>query len=565
VSDDAGATWLALSNGLPSNASINALSISAADASVIYALAYDGSSTSLYRSSDAGSTWTITGLRGITTTDPRVAAAPTDASVVYAAVGGTGVLRSSDGGGTWSPAGTGTAAVTAFKAIAVSPDLSQTAYAASSSGLLRTSDGGSDWTLVTGGLPSGANAFFWSVSFGADHTQVWSGVGDHDRFGLGAGGVWRSSDGGASWSPSTTGFPSDSSISAVAADPATTGSVWAAASNPAAFAPVFVSADGGLTWQRRGDGTMPPMTAIAVSAHAHHVYAAAEDGSVYVSGDDGTTWSRAVTDPTMQIQAVTVDPTNDAVAYAGGSTATAVPSVATATIFRTSDGGASWHSVSSGLPPVVYVTSVAVDPSAPSTLYAGTRGGSGAGLYKSTDSGATWAPSDGGLGNVNVASIAIDPATPSTLYIGLAGPGASVVTGVYKSTDGGATWAASYTGNGIVSVALDPADPSNLYASTGNGAGTLTVVASHDGGASWTTMAAGLDPSFPIGALAVDAEGTRVHGATQGEGVFDIVVGAPQPGVPEAPVAALLLIAGGAAWLVLRRLRAVVSPAATHP
>jgi len=68
-------------------------------------------------------------------------------------------------------------------------------------------------------------------------------------------------------------------------------------------------------------------------------------------------------------------------------------------------------------------------------LYAGTYGG----VFKSTDSGGTWAAANTGLTNLSVRALAINPSTPAMLYAGTFG-------GVFKSTDSGGTWAAASTG-----------------------------------------------------------------------------------------------------------------------
>src|SRR5512139_2694471 len=82
-----------------------------------------------------------------------------------------------------------------------------------------------------------------------------------------------------------------------------------------------------------------------------------------------------------------------------------------------------------------YVRALAIDPSNPATLY----GATGGGVFKSTDSGATWAAASTGLTNLNVSALAINPTNPATLYAGTGG-------GVFKSTDSGATWVAASTG-----------------------------------------------------------------------------------------------------------------------
>src|SRR5438445_13664732 len=88
------------------------------------------------------------------------------------------------------------------------------------------------------------------------------------------------------------------------------------------------------------------------------------------------------------------------------------------------------------------IAALAIDPLTPTTLYAGTCD---RGLFKSTDGGASWTAT--GLTNISVSALAIDPKTPTTLYAGAVtvdcATGAllpPVEAGVFKSTDGGASW-----------------------------------------------------------------------------------------------------------------------------
>jgi hypothetical protein len=74
---------------------------------------------------------------------------------------------------------------------------------------------------------------------------------------------------------------------------------------------------------------------------------------------------------------------------------------------------------------------LAINPSTPGTLYAGTSG-FGGGVFKSTNEGTRWTVANSGLTSTSVRVLAIDPSTPATLYAG-------TDSGVFKSTDGGAT------------------------------------------------------------------------------------------------------------------------------
>ena len=131
------------------------------------------------------------------------------------------------------------------------------------------------------------------------------------------------------------------------------------------------------------------------------------------------------------------------------------------------------------------VFALAIDPHAPATIYAGTGGGTqkfsssgGGSVFKTTNGGASWAGAGRGLTADVVLSLAIDPVTTSTVYAGTRNHG------VRKSTDGGTSWTAASSGlttNRIWVLAIDPGTPSTLYAGTASG-----VFKSTDGAASWT-------------------------------------------------------------------------------
>src|SRR5438477_10530431 len=106
------------------------------------------------------------------------------------------------------------------------------------------------------------------------------------------------------------------------------------------------------------------------------------------------------------------------------------------------------------------VNFLVVDPSAPSTLYAGTGGG----VFKTTDGGASWTAINTGLTSafLTVYALAVDPSKPGTLYAGTNG------LGIFKTTDGGASWTAANTGliaPWVSALALDSA-LGTLYAGT---------------------------------------------------------------------------------------------------
>ncbi len=129
---------------------------------------------------------------------------------------------------------------------------------------------------------------------------------------------------------------------------------------------------------------------------------------------------------------------------------------------KSADGGGTWTTSFRG----EIVHSLAIDPSTAATIYAGTDG-DGFGVVRSTDGGANWSnPVNAGLPSTTVSAIAIDPTTPSTVYVGTSD------AGVFRSTDTGASWTPINAGLGnlvLSALAIDPSMPTRLYAATGSG------------------------------------------------------------------------------------------------
>src|SRR5262249_16041709 len=155
-------------------------------------------------------------------------------------------------------------------------------------------------------------------------------------------------------------------------------------------------------------------------------------------------------------------------------------------------GGDSWNAVnlltSSG-----GVNVVAIDPLTPATLYVGTRGtqgscclggGCGGPVLKSTDGGSSWTEVNvhtRSSGHIN--ALAIGPSPPTTLYAGTCCGGLGCNPGVFKSTDGGSSWSTVLPSRRVYSLAIDPTTPTILYTGTDNG-----VLKSTTGGSTWNTV-----------------------------------------------------------------------------
>jgi len=190
-------------------------------------------------------------------------------------------------------------------------------------------------------------------------------------------------------------------------------------------------------------------------------------------------------------KSLAMDPSNPSVLYAGTNQGG---------VYKTTDGGAHWSSVSNGLPGLFVITHIVIDPHNTQTLYLSTYG---MGVYKTTDGGAHWnAVNNGFPTNKFMYALAIDPVNSQTLYAGF------LNYGIYKTTDGGAHWSSVGTSNvqhkSVLSIAIDPHNTQTVYLSTY----VSGIYKTTDGGVHWSSIS----NSLPVGgiyALTIDRTDTQ--------------------------------------------------------
>lgn len=296
----------------------------------------------------------------------------------------------------------------------------------------------------------------------------------------GGGGVFRSTDGGANWTlngSTANGLLTDF-VGSLAIDPAATLTVYAGTADG-----VFRTTDGGTTWAapaNAGLGTAFVDTVAVVGGAPSTVYATTS-GGVFRSTDGGDNWT-ASSGIAQKVYAIAVDPVTTTTMYAATDSG----------VFKSTNGGVNWSSFSSGLPGSS-VAALAVNPATTTTLYAGTKGN---GVFKSTNGGTSWSAVNSGLdAGAEINSLAIDATAPNTVYAAVRGD--DDTGGVFKSTNGGTSWSAVNTtaltpaddlGEEDQSLLLaDPGTADRAYASGGDRFYTTT-----NGGTLWNITGAGL-------------------------------------------------------------------------
>jgi len=301
-------------------------------------------------------------------------------------------------------------------------------------------------------------------------------------------GVFKSINGGGSWSTINNGLPhwqnEYSDILSLVIDPKNTNTIYVGTRTDG----IFKSTDGGKTWKAVNNG-LRTGKASGVSIDVEHlaidsqnsklIYASVAWGSeyrnneflgdkfwgssIFSSTDEGENWAQrdnGLVKPGTRTDVggeVVADPINANTIYAIGSGL-----YASGKLFKSTNGGAYWNLIGSvgGS-----FSSLVIDHKNTNVMYVGKWQ---AGILKSIDGGRTWKSINNGLSDIDINIwdiLAIDPKNTNVIYAGAFG-------NIYKSTSGGNSW--TLINNGlpdpddffaVVSLAIDPKNTSTVYAS----------------------------------------------------------------------------------------------------
>lgn len=324
--DDAGINWRNISDGFFRSSSIGAIAVAPSDPNVIYVgtgeHAIRGQSSTygdgMYRSTDQGRTWSKIGLdKSLQISAVRVH--PTNPALVYVAVQGDrwkgtpdrGIYRSTNGGATWTQVLKGENANSGASDLSMDATNPRILYAAmwdhqrspwtvrsggAGSGIWKSVDGGDSWTRLTDGLPALMGKIGVAVS-PANPDRVFAIVEAEN------GGLFRSDDAGKSWRL----MSGDRLIQTrswyymnITADPQNADVVWVM------NAPVLRSIDGGKSFQNvsatHGDNHQ-----LWINPTDSRYLINANDGGAGISLDGGKSWSSQDNQPTAQFYHLAVD------------------------------------------------------------------------------------------------------------------------------------------------------------------------------------------------------------------------------------------------------------------
>ncbi len=226
------------------------------------------------------------------------------------------------------------------------------------------------------------------------------------------------------------------------------GSLWKTTNNGITFSPAFDNQNSYAIGAITIDPSNPNIVWVGTGENNNQNNVIYGDG-VYKSEDGGKSWKNMGLKESRQIGGIVVDPKDGNIVYLAAYGPSRV-SGGDRGIFKTTDGGKTWNNV-------LFVSKytgcfeVHMDPRYPNILYAsahqrmrnlytGVSGGPESGIYRSTDSGATWDKMSKGLPGADMGRIglAVSPVNPDVLYAIVE---AVKEGGVYKSNDRGVSWA----------------------------------------------------------------------------------------------------------------------------
>ncbi|MDB5330580.1 MAG: glycosyl hydrolase [Phycisphaerales bacterium] len=166
------------------------------------------------------------------------------------------------------------------------------------------------------------------------------------------------------------------------------------------------------------------------------------------------------------------------------------------------------------------LTAIAPSPTDPKTIYIGAAGG---GVWKTTDSGSTWAPLTDAQTTDVIGALALAPSNPNIIYAGTGEANNSGDSyygrGILKSIDGGATWTllgnSVFNRNSFSKIVVDPANANIVYATTSYGVngtyGGWGIWKSTDGGVNWTETTTSINSgTTPCSDLVMDPTNSQV-------------------------------------------------------
>jgi len=556
---------------------VSALAVDPANSNTLYAGAADGG---VWKTVNGGGDWTPLTDAECSLAMGALAVDPIAPSIVYAGTGemhfagdsyyGCGVLRSTDGGVTWiqlggsifdTPTGGAHIAKIVVDPATAGSATSSTVFAATSFGLYKSTNSGAAWSQV---LAAYTTDF---VQHPSDRAVLFAAIGcalTSCNPGAVPSGVYKSMNGGATWTRLAGGFPTTNvgriqlaiSVSSPSTLYAAVQDAFGAGGDDGALLGLFKSLDGGATWTSVGGAS-----GLSCDTQCWYDLVVAVDPTnpnlvyfggvwLYRSTDGGASFSYIGGSMHADQHAIAFDPRNPSILFVGNDGG----------VYRSVDQGQSWVSLNTNLAITQFYPGISLSPNSSPDILGGTQDNgtveyTGAPVWSQVlggDGGFTaidfqtpttayaeeeWFPPyagprrrDAGTSGafsfkasgidftdpaLFIPPLVMDPVNPQVLYFG--------THRLYRTGDKAESWSpisgdltklGGTNRNAVSAIAIAPADPQTLYVGTSDGNVQVTA----NGGGSWTPVTSGLPNRWVTDIAVASSDPQRAYLTVSGFG-----------------------------------------------
>ena len=275
------------------------------------------------------------------------------------------------------------------------------------------------------------------------------------------------------------------------------GGVWKSANNGVSFYPVFDNVDAMMSIGTVAVAPSQPTTVWVGTGEANTRQSSSWGDGIYKSTDAGKTWTNMGLKDTRAIARIVVDPANPDIVYVAAQGHLFGPN-AERGVYKSTDGGKTWTK-SLYVDENTGATDLVIDPANPQTLYVAmyqhmrrtwgyNGGGPGSNIYKTTDGGATWTKLTSGLPAGDKGRIALSLYVADPRYVYATVEAKAGEAGIYRTSDAGANWekisSLNTRPNYFSQIRVDPKDNNHLYTLGSNRGFYFSI----DGGKAFTEL-----------------------------------------------------------------------------
>jgi hypothetical protein len=487
----------------------------------------DNYSVGVMKSEDGGATFTNTGLNWSVTSGwliRRMIIDPDNSEALLVATS-NGIYRTVNAGIDWVQEQSGNF----YDIEAKTTGSSNTFYASSGANVYRSTNNGDTWTSIYS-VSNSNRLSIATTAANADYVYVLSSSASSNGFN----GVYRSTNSGNSFAqmsntPNLLGWSSTGSDGggqgwydlAFTADPANAETVYVGGVN------TWKSTNGGTSWSIKSHWAgAPGVQTVHADKHVmewqNSVLWEGNDGGLYKSGNGGNTWNHMSNGMVIsQMYKLGVSQTDTKVIAGlqdngtklmdnngnwtdeiGGDGMECAINSANSNIMygslyfgeinRSTNGGSSWTDIQNnitGQPEGAWVTPYVLDPTTPTTIYAGFEN-----VYKSTNQGNDWTTIGSGIGAYNKELLRVSKSNSNYIYTGR-------YNNIRKTTNGGTSWTSlNPPGANLAMIEIHPTDPEIIWAVLQNYSSGQKVYKSINGGTTWTNISGTL-PNLPVNCI----------------------------------------------------------------